>query len=120
MDRGGLITLGVTETTFDSDETLGKVTITGLPGDLTNFSGGSYTVSGGRTWTGTAAQFTALTFDAGGTAGTFTLSISAPSTKNGEHRDGDCELHADDQFRRWQRRPLRTSRGIRHGYVEFG
>ena len=81
-DRGGLVTLGVTETTFDNDETLGNVTITGLPHDLTNFNAGSY-ISGTGIWTGTAAQFTALTFDAGNTTGTFTLSISAPSTENG-------------------------------------
>ena len=48
----------------DSDDTLGTVTITGLSNDLTNFNGGSYTASTG-TWTGTAAQFNALTFNAG-------------------------------------------------------
>ena len=83
-DRGGLVTLGVTETPFDSDDTLGNVTITSLPHDLSNFSGGTYTASSG-TWTGTAAQFAALTFDAGDTAGTFTLSISAPNTTSGEN-----------------------------------
>ena len=56
---------------------LGNVTITGLPVDLTNFSGGGYTVSSGSgTWTGTAVQFNGLTFDAG-EEGTYTLSISA-------------------------------------------
>ena len=83
MTMGGLVTLGVTETKFDSDDTLGNVTITGLTHDLSNFNGGSYTASSG-TWTGTAAQFTALTFAAGHTTGTFTLSISAPNTTPGE------------------------------------
>ena len=83
VNEGGLVTLGVTEAKFDSDDTLGTVTITGLPGDLSNFSGGTYTAGTG-TWTGTAAQFTALTFNAGDTAGTFTLSISAPNTTAGE------------------------------------
>ena len=83
VNEGGLVTLGVTEAQFDVDDTLGTVTITGLPHDLTNFSGGTYT-GGTGTWTGTAAQFVALTFDAGGTAGTFTLSISAPNTTPGE------------------------------------
>ena len=84
VDRGGLVTLGVTETKFDSDDTLGNVTITGLPHDLSNFNGGTYTANSG-TWTGTAAQFAALKFDAGDTAGTFTLSISAPNTTPGEN-----------------------------------
>ena len=84
VDRGGLVTLGVTETPFDSDDTLGNVTINSLPHDLSNFNGGAYTASNG-TWTGTAEQFAALTFNAGGTAGTFTLSISAPNTTSGEN-----------------------------------
>ena len=84
MTMGGLVTLGVTETKFDADDTLGNVTITGLPHDLADFSGGTYTASSG-TWTGTAAQFTALTFAAGSTTGTFTLSISAPNTTAGEN-----------------------------------
>ncbi len=83
MNEGGLVTLGVTETQFDSDDTLGTVTITGLPGGLSHFNGGTYTAGTG-TWTGSAAQFTALTFNAGDTAGTFTLSISAPNTTAGE------------------------------------
>ena len=83
-DRGGLVTLDVTETRFDSDDTLGNVTITSLPHDLSNFNGGTYAASSG-TWTGTAAQFAALTFDAGDTAGTFTLTISAPNTTPGEN-----------------------------------
>ena len=72
------MTLGATDTVSDADDALGSVTITGLPGDLTSFSGGSYTSSSG-TWTGTAAQFNALTFNAGG-PGTFALSISASTT----------------------------------------
>ena len=72
------MTLGATDTVSDADDALGSVTITGLPGDLTSFSGGSYTASSG-TWTGTAAQFNALTFNAGG-PGTFALSISASTT----------------------------------------
>ena len=79
-----MVTLGVTETPFDSDDTLGNLTITSLPHDLSNFNGGKYTASNG-TWTGTAAQFNALTFAAGQTAGTFTLSISAPNTTSGEN-----------------------------------
>ena len=82
VNEGGLVTLGV-ETKFDADDTLGNVTITGLTHDLSNFNGGSYTASSG-TWTGTAAQFTALTFAAGHTTGTFTLSISAPNTTPSE------------------------------------
>ena len=84
VNTGGSVTLGVTETKFDSDDTLGTVTITSLPHDLSNFNGGHYTASSG-TWTGTAAQFAALTFDAGNTTGTFTLSISAPNTTPGEN-----------------------------------
>ncbi len=41
VTMGGLVTLGVTETKFDADDTLGNVTITGLPHDLADFSGGS-------------------------------------------------------------------------------
>ena len=78
MGQGGVVTLGATDTVSDADDALGSVTITGLPGDLTSFSGGSYTASSG-TWTGTAAQFNALTFNAGG-PGTFALSISASTT----------------------------------------
>ena len=78
VGQGGVVTLGATDTVSDADDALGSVTITGLPGDLTSFSGGSYTASSG-TWTGTAAQFNALTFNAGG-PGTFALSISASTT----------------------------------------
>ena len=75
---GGVVTLAATDNVFDSDDTLGNVTITGLPGDLTNFSSGTYTAGTG-TWTGTAAQFDALTFTAGA-QGTFNLTISATTT----------------------------------------
>ena len=78
VGQGGVVTLGATDTVSDADDALGNVTITGLPRDLTSFSGGSYTASSG-TWTGTAAQFNALTFNAGG-PGTFALSISASTT----------------------------------------
>ena len=62
--EGGLVTFGATDTAAFTDDTLGTVTIANLPHDLTNFSAGDYTASTG-TWTGTAAQFNALTFDAG-------------------------------------------------------
>src|SRR5262245_48247962 len=63
VNEGGLVTLGVTDTAFDSDDVLGTVTITWLPHDLSNFNGGAYTAATG-TWTGTAAEFNALTFNA--------------------------------------------------------
>jgi probable HAF family extracellular repeat protein len=62
----------------DGDDTLGTVTITGLPTDLTNVSGGSYDPASG-TWTGTADDFNALSFTAG-EQGTYNLSISATTT----------------------------------------
>ncbi len=71
--------LGATDTVFDGDDTLGNVTITGLPTTLTNFSGGTYTAATG-TWTGNAAQFNALSFSSGTTTGTFNLSIAATTT----------------------------------------
>ncbi len=80
-NAGGLVTLGVTEAAFDADDTLGTVTITGLPSDLSGFNGGTYTAGTG-TWTGTAVQFNALTFNAGTTSAT--LSISATNTATGE------------------------------------
>jgi hypothetical protein len=78
VSEGGLVTLGVTEAKFDPDDTLGTVTITGLPGDLSQatFNGGTYT-SGTGTWTGTAAQFAALTFHAGDTSATLSISATA-------------------------------------------
>src|SRR5208337_1856382 len=75
---GALVTLAATDTAAFADDTLGSVTITGLPHDLTNFSGGTYTATSGS-WTGTAAQFNALTFNAGA-AGTSTLSIAATTS----------------------------------------
>ena len=71
VNEGGLVTLAATDT-------LGTVTITGLSNDLTNFNGGSYTASTG-TWTGTAAQFDALTFKAG-EDGVQHLTITATTT----------------------------------------
>jgi hypothetical protein len=71
------VTLGATDTVVDGDDTLGNVTITGLPTNLTGFNGGTYS---GSSWTGTAAQFNALSFTTGTTTGTFTLSISATTT----------------------------------------
>jgi hypothetical protein len=79
VNEGGAVTFGATDATSDSDDVLGSVTITGLPTDLTNFNGGTYT-SGPGTWSGTAAQFNALSFTAGHTAGTFSLTISATTT----------------------------------------
>ena len=73
-----MVTLGVTDAMSDADDTLGNVTITGLPNDLTSFNGGTYT-SGTGTWSGTAAQFNALSFTAGA-QGTFTLSLAASTT----------------------------------------
>src|SRR5260370_395314 len=61
MRVGGEFRRVVIEAKFDSDDTLGTVTITGLPSDLAGFNGGTYT-SGTGTWSGTAAQFNALTF----------------------------------------------------------
>ena len=48
-------TFGATDTPFASDDALGNVTITGLPHDLTDMSGGTYTAATGS-WTGTAAH----------------------------------------------------------------
>ena len=78
VSEGAIVTLGATDTKFDSDDTLGNVTITGLPHDLSNFSGGSYDDEDGR-WTGTAAQFNALLFTVGEN-GTYNLTISATTT----------------------------------------
>ena len=63
-NEGATVTLGLTDAVRDAGDTLGTVTITGLSNDLSNFNGGSYTASTG-TWSGTAAQFDALTFKAG-------------------------------------------------------
>ena len=60
------------------DREVGQDGATGLSNDLTNFNGGSYTASTG-TWTGTAAQFDALTFKAG-EDGVQHLTITAATT----------------------------------------
>ena len=73
---GKTVSLGATIAAADANDTLGNVTVTGLPGDLSNFSGGTYNTTTGI-WYGTAAQFNALTFNDGTTTGTFNLSISA-------------------------------------------
>src|SRR5262249_49480307 len=57
--EGSVVTLGATDLPQFSDDTLGDVTITGVPGDLKGFNGGTYTAAMG-TWSGTAAQFNAL------------------------------------------------------------
>ena len=72
------MTLGLTDALPDGDGALGNVTITGLAGDLSNFNGGTYT-SGTGTWSGTAAQFNALTFTAG-EDGSHALTIQATTT----------------------------------------
>ena len=92
-EQGGVVTLGATVAAFDGDDTLGTVTITGLAGDLSNFNGGSYTASTG-TWTGTAAQFTALTFKAGEIGD---ADDHGDSTTTGETAARQRELHADRQ-----------------------
>jgi hypothetical protein len=78
VNEGSAVTLGATDTAADSDDTLGNVTITGLPTDLTNVIGGAYTAATGS-WTGSAAQFNALSFTAG-EQGTYNLTISATTT----------------------------------------
>jgi FecR protein/WD40-like Beta Propeller Repeat len=78
VSEGGLVAFGATDLKLDADDTLGAVMISGLPGDLSNISGGSYDAETGI-WTGTAAQFNALSFNAG-EQGTFALSISAATT----------------------------------------
>ena len=78
-NEGGQLTLGLSDAVRDVGDTLGNVTITGLPSDLTNFSSGTYTAGSGPatgTWTGTAAQFDALTFTAG-EDGHFGITVSA-------------------------------------------
>ena len=74
-EEGGLVTLGATVAPLNV--AIG-VTITGLAHDLSAFNGGIYTAGTGN-WTGTAAQFNALTFHAG-EDGSQTLSITATTT----------------------------------------
>jgi hypothetical protein len=57
------------------------VTMTGLPTDLSNFNGGTYTANTG-TWIGTAAQFDALTFSAGEETSA-QLTVTATDTATG-------------------------------------
>src|SRR6202030_3539530 len=77
-EEGGVVTLGATVATHDADDGPISVTITGLAGDLSGFNGGTYTAGTG-TWTGTAAQFNALTFNAG-EDGTQNLTITATTS----------------------------------------
>jgi hypothetical protein len=58
------------------------VTVTGLPSDLGSFNGGTYTAGTG-TWTGTAAQFDALTFNAGEETSA-QLTVTATDTTTGD------------------------------------
>src|SRR5207245_328032 len=74
-EEGGLVTLGASVAPHDGDDGAISVTITGLAHDLTLFSGGSYDHVAG-TWSGTAAQFNALSFHAG-EDGTQNLIITA-------------------------------------------
>src|SRR5258706_14581982 len=64
-EQGGVVTLGATVAAFDADDGAISVTITGLANDLSTFNGGTYTAATG-TWSGTAAQFNALSFTTGG------------------------------------------------------
>jgi hypothetical protein len=63
-EQGGVVTLGATVATHDADDGTISVTIAGLAHDLNTFNGGSYDSEAG-TWSGTAAEFNALTFKAG-------------------------------------------------------
>src|SRR4029077_20016965 len=62
----------------DADDGAISVTITGLAHDLSTFNGGSYTAATG-TWSGTSAEFNALTFKAGEN-GTQNLTITATTS----------------------------------------
>src|SRR5439155_659600 len=66
-EEGGLVTLGASVATHDADDGAINVTIPGLAGDLSDLSASTYTTGTG-TWTGTAAEFNALTFHAGADA----------------------------------------------------
>jgi hypothetical protein len=77
-EQGGVVTLGATVATHDADDGAISVTITGLAHDLSTFNGGSYTAATG-TWSGTAAEFNALTFKAG-EDGTQHLTITATTS----------------------------------------
>src|SRR4029077_15988040 len=77
-EEGGVVTLGASVATHDADDGAISVTISGLAHDLSSFSGGSYTAATG-TWSGTAAEFNALTFNAGEN-GTQNLTITATTS----------------------------------------
>jgi Bacterial Ig domain len=78
VSEGAVVILGATDAVSDPNDMLGAVTISGLPGDLTNFSGGAYT-PGTRTWIGDAASFNALSFNVGEDS-VYALTISAETT----------------------------------------
>src|SRR5439155_1684120 len=63
-EEGGLVTLGASVATHDSDDGAISVTIDRKSGVWGNCNGGTYTAGTG-TWTGSAAEFNALTFHAG-------------------------------------------------------
>src|SRR6202035_1764000 len=88
-EQGGVVTLGATVTTHDADDGPISVTITGLAHDLSAFNGGSYDSESG-TWSGTAAEFNALTFKAG-EDGTQHLTITA--TTGGGEAGASCESY---------------------------
>jgi len=73
-----VVTLGASVATQEADDGAIIVTITGLAGDLSTFNGGSYDSESG-TWSGTAAQFNALSFKAG-EDGTQHLTITATTS----------------------------------------
>jgi len=77
-EEGGVVTLGATVATHDADDGPISVTITGLAHDLSTFNGGSYDSEAG-TWSGTAAEFNALSFKAG-EDGTQHLTITATTS----------------------------------------
>src|SRR5207237_1199235 len=77
-EEGGLVTLGASVAPHDGDDGAVSVTISGLAHDLTSFSGGSYAAVTGS-WSGTAAEFNALSFHAG-EDGTQNLTITAATT----------------------------------------
>ncbi|HEX3503105.1 MAG TPA: FecR domain-containing protein [Xanthobacteraceae bacterium] len=92
VNEHNTVQLGIT----DSDPTNGTVTISGLPGDLTNFQtgdgGGTYTVTNGiGTWTGTEAEFNTLSFTAGA-PGTFELAVTATTGVGGAQTTQDYAL----------------------------
>jgi len=92
-EAGGLVTLGATVGPHDGDDGPISVTITGLAHDLSNFSGGTYTAATGS-WTGTATQFNALTFNTG-EAGEFGVqSLTITATTSGPEAGSSTESYA--------------------------